>query len=153
MKKTMRSDPQNEPFRITGPGFYRQRDGGRAEVVGRAKGKSVYCWVGVKSNNGLDSWTNLGRGFEAEEEPTDLIAPWTEPKLRPWRREEVPIGAAIRAKNAKIWHLIVEVNAMDDSFKAGISFVGDSMFAFESCEYSLDGGRTFLPCGIMEESK
>ena len=62
--------------------------------------------------------------------------------LRPWTPDEVPLGAWTRLKNLNMTRsVIVSVSA----FNLGI--------AFKEYEHSTDGGKTWLPCGVMEEGK
>jgi hypothetical protein len=62
--------------------------------------------------------------------------------LRPWTADEVPLGAWVRMKNLNMTRsMIVSVAA----FNLGI--------AFKEYEHSIDGGKTWLPCGVMEEAK
>jgi hypothetical protein len=62
--------------------------------------------------------------------------------LRPWTADEVPLGAWVRMKNLNMTRsMIVSVAA----FNLGI--------AFKEYEHSTDGGKTWLPCGVMEEAK
>jgi hypothetical protein len=62
--------------------------------------------------------------------------------LRPWTADEVPLGALVRMKNLNMTRsMIVSVAA----FNLGI--------AFKEYEHSTDGGKTWLPCGVMEEAK
>lgn len=72
--------PSSEPtpFRITGPGFYRQRDGSTAEVVGQA---SDGHWIGIRSDDILCSWcAATGTCVSGGGDAFDLVAPWTEPR-------------------------------------------------------------------------
>ena len=63
-------------------------------------------------------------------------------KLRPWTADEVPLGAWMRFKNMNVTRsMIVSVAALD----MGI--------AFKTHEHSTDGGKTWLPCGVVEEAK
>lgn len=73
--------------------------------------------------------------------------------LRPWKPEEVPVGALIRGLSYKyittifgrtpegeFWfHDSKRVNAEKAEYFLGIY------------EHSLDFGKTWLPCGVMEE--
>lgn len=68
------------------------------------------------------------------------IAP--EPKLRPWESEEVPLGAIIRRKGARDRRLITEV--WDSQIREHWC---------EEAEHSTDGGKTWHPCGVMEEQQ
>lgn len=62
--------------------------------------------------------------------------------LRPWTADEIPLGAWVRMKNLNMTRsMIVSVAA----FNLGI--------AFKEYEHSTDGGKTWLPCGVMEEAK
>ena len=64
------------------------------------------------------------------------------PVLRPWTADEVPLGAWVRMKNLNMTRsMIVSVAA----FNLGI--------AFKEYEHSTDGGKNWLPCGVMEEAK
>jgi hypothetical protein len=66
-------------FKITGAGFYKDRAGGKAEVVG--KGAQGY-WVGTDADGDLARWDdegNWGR-FSAPRGGYDIVAEWKEPK-------------------------------------------------------------------------
>jgi hypothetical protein len=66
-------------FRITGPGFYRTRDGRRAKVrEARQTSSSESYWLGEIANYGGVGWWPNGRDSNDEERPVDLIAPWVE---------------------------------------------------------------------------
>ena len=74
------------------------------------------------------------------------------PTLRPWRPEEVPVGAIISGNNlTSNSMLIVEcvgsggVNIVRFGRVDKIPFVELTDFS-----YSLDHGKTWLPCGVME---
>jgi hypothetical protein len=63
--------------------------------------------------------------------------------LRPWTADEVPLGAWMRAMlDPKFRWLILNV-ANDDLRRE----------FFSQNEHSTDKGVTWLPCGVMEESK
>jgi hypothetical protein len=65
------------------------------------------------------------------------------PTLRPWTADEVPLGAWIRYKRA----------LHDRSILAWTSNQADRDMWLDEREHSTDGGKTWLPCGVMEESK
>lgn len=48
-------------FKITGPGFYRDREGDRVEVVGRSVEERMFPWVGFGSLGELTQWNDNGR--------------------------------------------------------------------------------------------
>ena len=63
--------------------------------------------------------------------------------LRPWTADEVPLGAWIRFKKAPY----------DRHLLGWVSGQADRELWLDEREYSTDGGKTWLPCGVMEESK
>jgi hypothetical protein len=72
-------------------------------------------------------------------------------KLRAWTADEVPLGAWIKSKHDHWKSLILEVDKLGK-----ICVYGGTIFreaALENHEHSLDGGKTWHPCGVMEETK
>jgi len=63
--------------------------------------------------------------------------------LRPWTADEVPLGAWMRFKLLPSTRLIISSGTLSINFKQWL----------EDREHSLDGGKTWLPCGVEEESK
>jgi hypothetical protein len=63
--------------------------------------------------------------------------------LRPWTADEVPLGAWIRCK--KTPH--------DRSVLAWTSSQADRDMWLDEREHSTDGGKNWLPCGVVEEAK
>lgn len=80
------------------------------------------------------------------------IAP--EPKLRPWKPEEVPVGALIRLKGNHCQHswLIVGYAHNEQQIAFGQTG-GRSIKDLGNYEHSIDGGKTWAPCGVMEEQQ
>ena len=66
-----------------------------------------------------------------------------EPKLRPWTADEVPLGAWMRFKR----------NPQDRVLLGWVSVQADRDLWLDEREYSTDGGKTWLPCGVVKESK
>jgi len=65
------------------------------------------------------------------------------PVLRPWTADEVPIGAWMRYKHDPKDRMLIHWVSSE---------CGREMWLDER-EHSTDGGKTWLPCGVMEESK
>ena len=63
--------------------------------------------------------------------------------LRPWTADEVPLGACIRCK--KTPH--------DRHLLGWVSDQTDRELWLDEREYSTDGGKNWLPCGVVEETK
>ena len=63
--------------------------------------------------------------------------------FRPWTADEMPLGAQMRSKldPSRRW---LACNTGTDN---------DRMELLETSEHSTDGGKTWLPCGVMEEGK
>ena len=72
---------------------------------------------------------------------TYRIKPTT--KLRPWTADEVPLGAWMRFKR----------NPEDRVLLGWVSVQSDRDLWLDEREYSTDGGKTWLPCGVVEEAK
>jgi hypothetical protein len=63
--------------------------------------------------------------------------------LRPWISDEVPLGAQVRKKSDPTYRWVIANTGSHD----------DRLKLVENHEHSTDGGKTWLPCGVMEESK
>ena len=133
-------------------GWWRARDGSKWHVD----------WVGdrlavghISSGLSVGKWSDAGF-VGAADSPYDLLAPWTEPKLRPWKREEVPLGAWIR--NKRDHKLMMAAMAIGNN---GISlsdmglhhFIHEFKLLCDAYEHSIDGGKTWHPCGVVEEQQ
>lgn len=78
-----------------------------------------------------------------------------EPKLRPWKPEEVPVGALLRLTPPScnsLPNLILSTNENNFTFAAGGALFELCSFksALRNYQYSLDHGKTWRPCGIKE---
>jgi hypothetical protein len=63
--------------------------------------------------------------------------------FRPWTADEVPLGAWMRNVPNGEYRWLINTSSLDESRKAWLT----------ECEHSIDGGKTWLPCGVMEEAK
>ena len=74
--------------------------------------------------------------------------------LRPWREDEIPIGAAIRIKNSKRKGIITGTreglnNCFDSTLFQGVCSCSS---ALGDLEWSRDFGKTWEACGVIENS-
>jgi hypothetical protein len=78
-----------------------------------------------------------------------------EPKLRPWKREEVPLDAWFRNKKHSVWFKLISISHNDVGFISINDGFSSATFEhlLETAEHSIDGGKTWLPCGVMEDVK
>lgn len=109
-----------------------------ATMIGWANGKTIQ-W----RRRGHNDWSEVDQdcigitlswdwdGFEYRVKP--------EPKLRPWTEDEVPLGSQLRYKGDTSRSLL-GITATDEIRKEWL----------EEREYSIDGGKTWLPCGVEE---
>lgn len=125
----------------------------------REAGATMIAWADGKSiqyrQRDQSEWFDIEPACTA----TILSWDWDEfeyrvkpmPKLRPWTEGEVPLGAIIRYKNnsRSIRLLIV---CSDEYGLTGTGSHWPYKVLLENTEHSLDGGKTWLPCGV-EESK
>lgn len=65
-------------------------------------------------------------------------------KLRPWTADEVPLGAQVRSKSYHPDHRSLITTSGNSIHREGW---------LNGYEHSTDGGKTWLPCGVVEESK
>jgi hypothetical protein len=64
--------------------------------------------------------------------------------LRPWTADEVPVGGQLRSKSYHPDHRSLITTSGHTILREGW---------LNEYEHSIDGGKTWLPCGVMEESK
>ena len=64
--------------------------------------------------------------------------------LRPWTADEVPLGAWMRTTGSKHGRRIMICGTYDESTRKTW---------LVTSEHSIDGGKTWLLCGVMEEAK
>ena len=99
-------------------------------------GKEVECWhrrlEGWDTTNNNPSWNWMDCIFRIKSTET----------LRPWTADEVPLGAWMRSKGLEGRCIIVATETSDDR-----------AYWLNAREHSTDGGKTWLPCGVMEEAK
>ena len=65
------------------------------------------------------------------------------PVLRPWTADEVPLGAWMRSRD----------NPQDRMLIHWVNSQCDRELWLTKSEHSTDGGKTWLPCGVLEEAK
>lgn len=66
-----------------------------------------------------------------------------DPTYRPWTADEVPLGAWMRSKR----------NPQDRVLLGWVSVQSDRDLWLDEREHSTDGGKNWLPCGVVEEAK
>ena len=104
----------------------------------------------IEVNGKYTGWTEIPEP-QFNDKPCEYrIKP--EPHLRPWKPEEVPVGALIHNKLQPHQNSLILSNT--DSLLQ-ISYVTDLESitfnkALACCEYSLDHGITWKPCGVEE---
>jgi hypothetical protein len=64
--------------------------------------------------------------------------------LRPWTADEVPLGAQVRSKSYHPDHRSLITTSGNPIHREGW---------LNGYEHSTDGGKTWLPCGVVEEAK
>jgi hypothetical protein len=78
-----------------------------------------------------------------------------EPKLRPWRMDEVPVGALVRFRGSMASRVLItgvyNGQIYDSSVTTGFQKYGPED-ALRLLEHSTDGGKTWEPCGVQEEA-
>jgi len=104
-----------------------------------------------KGDNGV--WANVGYNHPSFMNERCYWRPAPTPKLRPWKPEEVPVGALTKTlgKGNEFRWLIVASCSDGVTHCGGTACRSDSVqYMLERCEHSTDGGKTWKPCGVME---
>lgn len=70
------------------------------------------------------------------------------PKLRPWRMDEVPLGAWLKMEGKAGRYLITGAKEVD-FVVAGVGGISYE-YASDTCKVSTDNGVTWKPCGVEE---
>ena len=94
-----------------------------------------------KQGKGSRFWTSTDNPLWNWEHYEYRIKPAA--KLRPWTADEVPLGAWIRCKK------VID----DRSILAWTSTQRDRDMWLDEREHSTDLGKTWLPCGVVEDAK
>ena len=77
-----------------------------------------------------------------------IYRPKPEPKIRPWKQEEVPVGALLKRKGEKETFLIVEAIHNDVRFGQKCRQLYSNLIS--NYVHSIDQGKTWQPCGVVE---
>lgn len=116
-------------------------------VQALADGKTIQC-------KGWNRWLDYdpNEPVEFDDKPENYrIKP--EPKLRPWKPEEVPVGALISGlPDRRTAMMIVELlseRVVICRFGTLQKITFNELSGFY---YSLDHGKTWQPCGVMEDA-
>lgn len=79
----------------------------------------------------------------------DILRRKSQPKLRAWKMEEVPIGARIRGDNRDWIGTIIGANR--GGFMISVCTIWSVPWGSSiGYEFSTDGGKTWLPVGVVE---
>jgi hypothetical protein len=104
--------------------------------------------VEIKQFRFEDVWIQLGQS--AAIDSTTILRRKPAPKLRPWKPEEVPMGCVVRRKdNHGEWTTVA--GCVGGDVMLGVLRWTESFDkCWETCEHSIDGGKTWKPCGVEE---
>jgi len=72
--------------------------------------------------------------------------------LRPWTADEVPLGCILKTKSTNSVWLLIGRNNVGEILIAGDNYQSPEWLLREY-EHSTDGGKNWLPCGVVEEAK
>jgi hypothetical protein len=125
-------------------------------VAAMAAGNPIEARCGGLESNGMQRKWETCNGVDFNVCGTREFRVKPTPKLRKWKREEVVLDAWYRNKGGgDAWFRLVSIGADSAGFisiQDGSRLITFSEM-FESGEHSTDGGKTWLPCGVMEDAK
>jgi hypothetical protein len=99
-------------------------------------GKEVECW-----HHGLEGWDTTKNPSWNWRDCTFRIKPTA--KLRPWTADEVPLGMQARNDKYPKTRWLIDRTSSEEN----------RMDWCKNYKYSIDGGKTWLPCGVVEVAK
>lgn len=119
---------------------------------------AVQAWIDGKPIEYTGDPTNHWTKFRGEEPPHFNTPIWhwrpaPEPKLRPWKPEEVPLDAWYRGKNGIAFRIAFADLGESAIAKTVANANGGHVtldHVFKEWTHSTDGGKTWAPCGVME---
>ncbi len=125
----------NEEIKKAGEVMFAAANGKKIQV----SPKDGVAWVDCRSEPAWD-WSTCTYRIK----PTKT--------LRPWKPEEVPLGAQTRAIRDRVTRLLIVGESIGGVWLAGehAPYPFDGML--ERREHSIDGGVTWKPCGVEVES-
>lgn len=102
--------------------------------------------------NILDQWMPLDENTWLKK--SNSIRRKPAPKLRPWKPEKVPLESWFRNIQSEGLFRLVSVRKtyvlMGFNAKEGSEHTYESLL--RNMEHSIDGGKTWKPCGVIEET-
>lgn len=102
----------------------------------------------LQANFSGNGWKDAEGGLVRINEPFCIYRRRPEPKLRPWKPEEVPVGAIVRRHGSVAKMLIVGHGMGKVYYSQEGECCIDTLFV--EFQHSTDGGKTWKPCGVEE---
>lgn len=96
------------------------------------------------------NWNNIHSMEEKVLSKPDNYRIKPTPTLRPWRPEEVPVGALIHGKAWNVTERGMIIHVYSTKVSVAPRYEFDLKELFTDCEHSTDGGKTWHPCGVVE---
>lgn len=104
-------------------------------------------------NYGTSDWTPFMHTDPEFHSPGWGWRPAPTPRLRPRNPEEVPVGALWRDADGSVYLILARVPdgiVMATCDGKGVSTYDIDVIAGDGTSHSLDGGKTWHPCGVQE---
>lgn len=126
--------------------WYMTRAGNKAFVAFIHPGREEdHCIGYIVGNSGIGIWCTNGKYAPNRDTSSDLVEEWKEPVLRPWKDDEIPLGAWYRVKGQTLRKYFgTAVVEGEISIGRTVLEVKELM---EYYEHTLDNGKSWHPCG------
>lgn len=107
----------------------------------------------IQFNYNNDGWRNFTSSLPGFLSVETLWRPAPTPRLRPWKPKGVPVGALWRDADGSVYLILARVPdgiVMATCSGNGVSTYDTDIIAGDGTSHSIDGGKTWHPCGVQE---
>lgn len=114
-------------------------------VQAAAEGKTIQTVFGMGTRH--EQWEDILAGEDFDPQNFECYRIKPSPKLRPFKPEEVPMGAVILFPNG---NKAVVTGLWDNLVKLGVIGKSLKLEDVTDCKYSIDGEKTWKDFGVLE---
>lgn len=144
----MTTTTNTKPFDPTKP--VQTRDGRKVRIICVDKVNTEYPIVALIKYDNYEQVICYDRNGDSGEQQLQLINIPEQPKYRAWKPEEVPVGCIMKTRDTGSRWVLIGINEQHLLKIAGDTGHRSIEYAFNNYDHSVDGGKTWLTCGVLE---